>query len=199
LRIYFISLLLLLVIHFGGFSAYAELDLQESNVTKVEYTKLSDETYRFDVTIFHDDDGEDGYADYWQVETVEGSVLGTRILTHAHSTAEFTRSAEIVISSNIQIVIVRGHDQTHGFGGQVIAIDMQNGEQQIIDQGPNKVNFSNFEFNFHSSDTLITSDTQIQNTAEISNNNSSPFLFLSGAIGFSVVYQFKFRWKGKNR
>ena len=55
------------------------LDLREANVTGVAVTNSGGQDYRFDVTLYHDDDGEDGYADWWQVETLAGtdSAAGT--------------------------------------------------------------------------------------------------------------------------
>ncbi|PSP95181.1 hypothetical protein BRC91_03050, partial [Halobacteriales archaeon QS_4_62_28] len=51
-----------------------ELDLQEANVVGVEVA-AEDSQHRFDVTLYHDDDGEDGYANWWQVETLDGEQL----------------------------------------------------------------------------------------------------------------------------
>ena len=50
----------------------ADLDLREANVTGVELEARDDDTYRVSVTLIHDDDGEDGYANWWQVETLDG-------------------------------------------------------------------------------------------------------------------------------
>ena len=90
------------------------LDLREANVTDVEVERDGAGRYRFDVTLYHDDDGEDGYANWWQVETLAGKRLGRRELLHAHGTQEFTRSATIEIPEGIDRVVVRGHDQIHG-------------------------------------------------------------------------------------
>jgi hypothetical protein len=108
------------------------LDLQEANVVDVRFVKLDDDKVRFDVTILHDDDGESpSFADSWQVEDLDGTVLGERILAHAHGTAPFTRSATIMIPAGMDRVIVRGHDMEHGFGGQAALVHMTTGEVHL--------------------------------------------------------------------
>ena len=112
-----------------------ELDLREANVVGVELTDEGGGDYRFDVTLYHDDDGEDGYANWWQVETLAGDRLGRRDLRHAHSTAPFTRSETIAVPDNVSCVVVRGHDQTHGYGGQAVTVAVPDGETRLVKQG----------------------------------------------------------------
>ncbi|MFP3960025.1 MAG: hypothetical protein ACLFUM_10905 [Spirochaetaceae bacterium] len=113
-----------------------DLDLREANVTAVEIERTGGNRYRFAVTLIHDDAGEDGYADHWQVEAPDGSRLGRRELLHAHGTQEFTRSETIDMPRGIDEVVVRGHDQTHGYGGQAAVVDLESGEVRLIRQGP---------------------------------------------------------------
>ncbi len=113
----------------------SELDLQEANVIDVRFVKLDDYMVRFDVTLLHDDDGESpSFADSWQVEDLVGNVLGERILAHSHGTIPFTRSATILITEGIDLVIVRGHDMEHGFGGQAARVNMTTGEVDFFDE-----------------------------------------------------------------
>ena len=111
-----------------------ELDLREANVTGVEVEQV-DDGYRFSVTLYHDDDGEEGYANWWQVETLDGDRLGRRDLTHPHGTREFTRSATVEIPESIDCVVVRGHDQTHGYGGRTILYELDSGATRAVRQG----------------------------------------------------------------
>ncbi|EMA02051.1 hypothetical protein SAMN05443574_11173 [Haloarcula vallismortis] len=113
----------------------AEPDLREANVVGVAITNESGGDYRFDVTLYHDDDGEDGYANWWQVETLGGDRLGRRDLAHAHSTAPFTRSEMIPVPDDTACVVVRGHDQTHGYGGQAMTVAIPSGATRAIQQG----------------------------------------------------------------
>ncbi|PSP33762.1 hypothetical protein BRC64_02800 [Halobacteriales archaeon QH_10_67_22] len=115
-------------------TATPEPDLREANVVDVAVEGGDDGT-TFDVTLYHDDDGEDGYANWWQVETLAGERLGRRDLTHAHSTAPFTRSETIDVPDGVSCVVVRGHDQTHEYGGQAMLVDLETGETVAHDQG----------------------------------------------------------------
>ena len=111
------------------------LDLREANVIAVTFEVISPGELRFDVTLIHDDDAEaPSFADRWFVEDLEGNVLGERILAHSHGTQPFTRSATIHIPTDTNLVIVRGHDQLHGLGGQSMRVDLRTGEMLTIDE-----------------------------------------------------------------
>lgn len=116
------------------------LNLQEANVVGVELTQ-QETAVEFAVTLHHDDEGEDGYANWWQVETLDGSELGRRELTHAHSSEPFTRSEPIEVPDDVDCVIVRGHDQTHGYGGQAMLVSLGSGTTEGVDQGPEPDSF----------------------------------------------------------
>ncbi len=111
------------------------LDLREANVIAVTYETISPGELRFDVTLIHDDDAEaPSFADRWFVEDLDGNLLGERILAHSHGTQPFTRSASIIIPDEIDVVIVRGHDQLHGLGGQSMRVDLGTGETLAFDE-----------------------------------------------------------------
>ncbi len=113
----------------------SDLDLQEANVLDVRFEKLDEYKYQFDITLLHDDDGESpSFADSWQVEDLDGTVLGERIRAHSHGKIPFTRSATILIPEGIDLVIVRGHDMEHGFGGQAALVNMTTGEIHFFDE-----------------------------------------------------------------
>ena len=112
----------------------SELDLREANVTSVVVDN-SGEATDFLVELHHDDAGEDGYADWWQVETLDGTQLGRRDLTHAHDEQPFERSKTIEIPDDVTCVVVRGHDQTHDYGGRAVVVNLDSGEQNTIRQG----------------------------------------------------------------
>jgi len=115
-----------------------DLDLREANVDGVSFETDEVGTYTFDVTLHHDDDGEDGYANWWQVERLDGTRLGRRDLLHAHSRQPFTRSETIEIPDDVTCVVVRGHDQTHEYGGVAAIVDLDSGDTRSIDQGSEK-------------------------------------------------------------
>lgn len=116
---------------------WRELDLRFANVLDVSFERLNSTQVRFDVTLVHDDQGEaPNFADWWQVEDLTGVVLGQRILAHAHGTQPFTRSATIDVPVSIPSVVIRGHDMLHGFGGQVIVLDVVSGEKLLLADYP---------------------------------------------------------------
>jgi len=114
--------------------ADGELDLREANVTGVE-SETDGGDHRFSVTLIHDDDGEDGYANWWQVETLDGERLGRRDLAHPHGTREFTRSETISLPERVECVVVRGHDRTHGYGGHAMLHHPDSGNSRVVRQG----------------------------------------------------------------
>jgi len=118
-----------------------ELDLREANVTGVSASGSAG-TVEFDVTLYHDDDGEDGYANWWQVERLDGTRLGRRDLLHSHGTREFTRSAAVEIAGEVGCVVVRGHDQTHGYGGRAALVALDSGATRFVEQGSEPRSFS---------------------------------------------------------
>ena len=120
----------------------ASLDLREANAVQVTVAAEGEGRYRFDVTLHHDDDGEAGYENWWQVEGVDGEQLGRRALAHAHSTQPFTRSATIRVPAGITCVVVRGHDQTHGYGGRAMLVNLDSGATEAADQGPEPRSFA---------------------------------------------------------
>ncbi|MEF8778748.1 MAG: hypothetical protein V5A36_07540, partial [Natronomonas sp.] len=118
----------------GDENADEELDLREANVVDVAFEE-QDGAYTFDVTLHHDDDGEEGYANWWQIERLDGTRLGRRDLLHAHSQQPFTRSETVEIPAEVTCVVVRGHDQTHEYGGRAVLIDLDSGASRAVEQG----------------------------------------------------------------
>lgn len=102
----------------------------------------SDGTFEFDVTLYHDDEREEGYANWWQLERLDGTRLGRRDLAHAHGTREFTRSETIEIPESVTCVVVRGHDQTHEYGGRAALVNLDSGAVRFVEQGPEPQTFS---------------------------------------------------------
>jgi len=79
--------------------------------------------YRVSVTITHEDEGWDHYADKWDVLDAEGNLLGTRVLMHPHDTEQpFTRSLSLSIPMNVEKVTIRAHDKVHGYGGKEMTV-----------------------------------------------------------------------------
>lgn len=119
----------------------AALDLREANVVGVEFERR-DGSVEFSVTLHHDDAGEDGYANWWQVETLDGTRLGRRDLAHPHSKQPFTRSATIDVPADTSCVVIRGHDQVHGYGGRAVLLDLESGRTHSARQGAEPASFT---------------------------------------------------------
>ena len=102
----------------------------EADVVDVVVTQESGGTWRFDVTVLHDDEGWEHYADAWDVSTTDGTVLGTRTLHHPHETEQpFTRSLSgVAIPEDVDAVVVRAHDNVHGHGGAEMTVTLERAE-----------------------------------------------------------------------
>ncbi|WP_420861167.1 hypothetical protein [Algirhabdus cladophorae] len=72
---------------------------------------------RFDVTLKHPDTGWDHYADGWEVQTWDGTVLGYRKLHHPHVNEQpFTRSlGGVSLPEGTTEVRVRSHCNDTGW------------------------------------------------------------------------------------
>jgi hypothetical protein len=97
----------------------------QADVIDVE-TRPSGDTWRFDVTVQHEDAGWDHYADRWEVLAPDGSLLGVRELLHPHVDEQpFTRSLSGVrIDPSIGRVKVRARDSIHGFAGESFEVEL---------------------------------------------------------------------------
>ncbi len=98
----------------------------EAEVVKVAVTETAPGTFRFNVSVRHDDAGWDHYANLWQVVGPDGGVLGERLLLHPHDTEQpFTRSLSgVTIPAEFKSVIIRARDSVHDFGGKEMSIDL---------------------------------------------------------------------------
>jgi len=98
----------------------------EADVEKVRISKERVGIYRFDVTVRHADAGWKHYADKWDVVAPGGKILGTRVILHPHELEQpFTRSLSGVrIPRGVSRVTVRAHDKVHGYGGEVVTVEV---------------------------------------------------------------------------
>ena len=74
----------------------------------------------FSVTVRHDDEGWEHYADRWEILGPNGEVLATRVLAHPHVGEQpFTRRLPGVrVPDGVRAVLVRASDSVHGHGGR---------------------------------------------------------------------------------
>lgn len=50
-------------------------------------------------------------------------------------------SAATIDVPQVTCVVVRGHDETHGFGGQAMLVDLESGATRAVRQGPERASF----------------------------------------------------------
>jgi hypothetical protein len=100
----------------------------EADVVEARIVPEASGTYRFDVTVRHDDEGWGHYADGWEIVASDGSVLATRTLLHPHVDEQpFTRSLSgVELPQGISEVTIRAHDKVHGYGGEEVAVPIPN-------------------------------------------------------------------------
>ncbi len=96
----------------------------EADVLKVDVACNSATSFRFDVTVKHDDQGWTHYANRWEVLSPDGELLATRVLAHPHDHEQpFTRSlTNVNIPDDLAEVVVRAHDLEHGYGGKELRV-----------------------------------------------------------------------------
>ncbi|MCY6380922.1 hypothetical protein [Hoeflea prorocentri] len=99
----------------------------EVDVVATEAERQSDGKWRFSVTLLHDDEGWDHYADRWDVVGPDGTVYGERVLAHPHENEQpFTRSLPgVSIPEGVTTVTIRGHDNVHGLGGKELVLELK--------------------------------------------------------------------------
>ena len=80
----------------------------------------------FHVTLRHDDEGWNHYADRWDVVTPSGELLKTRVLYHPHVDEQpFRRSLSgVAIPAGIDRVHIRARDSKHGFSDDEFVVEL---------------------------------------------------------------------------
>lgn len=107
----------------GGLAAVASERAPEQkypDIVDVSVEHQSGNRYRFAVTLSSPYDSPQRYADAYRIKTLEGEVLGERILHHHHANEQpFTRRLNgVEVPQGIDRVVVEGRDQRYGYGGK---------------------------------------------------------------------------------
>ena len=91
----------------------------KADVLAAKAIKTGD-SWQIAATIKHGDEGWKHYSNSFQVLTMDGKVLGTRVLFHPHVDEQpFTRSLSgVKLPAEINKIRVRAGDLVHGFGGK---------------------------------------------------------------------------------
>ena len=83
-------------------------------------------TCTFSVTLEHGDEGWNHYANQWDVLTLDGNLLGSRVLYHPHENEQpFTRSLSgVAVPAGIESVKIRARDSKHGYSRQEFVVEL---------------------------------------------------------------------------
>lgn len=105
--------ILCIILILGAGPAFAE----PPKVGHVSVRQAANGTWRFDVTISHEDTGWNHYADAWRVLDMDGKELGIRQLAHPHMHEQpFTRSLSGVrIPEGVDHVQIQARDKPGGW------------------------------------------------------------------------------------
>ena len=80
----------------------------------------------FSVTLEHDDQGWGHYANQWDVMTLDGQLLKSRVLYHPHDDEQpFTRSLSgVLVPQDMSQVKIRARDTKHGYSPNEFIVDI---------------------------------------------------------------------------
>ena len=80
----------------------------------------------FSVTLEHLDEGWNHYANQWDVMTLDGKLLKSRVLFHPHVDEQpFTRSLSgVVIPEGVERVKIRAKDSKHGYSDAEFIVEL---------------------------------------------------------------------------
>ncbi len=106
----------------------------EVEVVDVKATQSSDDSWSFQVTLKHADDGWDHYANEWQVIAPDNKILATRTLYHPHVNEQpFTRGTQgVKIPNDIKRVRIIAKDTLHGLSKKAMELNLGTLETRIV-------------------------------------------------------------------
>lgn len=121
----------LLVLLLPVAAAQDDLDGREANVLGVDWANTTDGTTLW-VTLYKELDEYDGIGDWWQIEDLDGNVIGSKQVSQNET--HYTSNHTITVPPGIRYLVVRAHDSVHGYGGQAVVVDLE-GDFTAYDQG----------------------------------------------------------------
>ena len=95
-------------------------------VSILEVTVECPASCTFSVTLEHADQGWNHYANQWDVMTLDGKLLKSRVLHHPHDDEQpFTRSLSgVTIPDETRQVKIRARDSKHGYSSKEFIVDI---------------------------------------------------------------------------
>ena len=108
---------------------------KEVEITKVELESTKS-TWTVQVTLSHDDQGYDHYANGWRIVDAKKNILASQELYHPHDSKKpFTDSkTNITIPRGTKIIFVEAQAKPHGWSKQRVQIDLSKvkGDRYLI-------------------------------------------------------------------
>ncbi len=100
--------------------------VQAGEVRIVDVSVRCEASCSFSVTLEHADEGWNHYADQWDVVTLDGRLLKSRVLYHPHVDEQpFTRSLSgVSIPAGSEQVKIRARDSRHGYSDKEWIVDL---------------------------------------------------------------------------
>lgn len=115
-----------------SFTGSAQESKEYADIISVEVSGV-DNNYIFNVGISSPDTGCDQYANWWEVISTDGQLIYRRILGHSHVAEQpFVRSGGEMKIGEEQIVIIRAHMNTSGYGGIQFSGSTASGFEKIL-------------------------------------------------------------------
>jgi len=106
----------------------------EADVVAANSEPVGGDFYRISVSIKHTDEGWDHYADRWDIYTIDGRYIASRVLRHPHVHKQpFTRSLTTIIPGGVDKILIRAHDSAHEFGGKELIIKVTRNKEDESD------------------------------------------------------------------
>lgn len=95
-------------------------------IINVSMRAIHDKAWYVSVTLKHDDQGWDHFADQWRLVDDSGKVFAKRVLFHPHEEEQpFTRSlTNVKLPKGVKVFYVEAHDSVHGWSPQRVKVDM---------------------------------------------------------------------------
>lgn len=124
---------LLPILSIGLFTCEAQ-EINQSEYADVVSVKTSggENDYIFNVGIASPDTGCNQYADWWEVASEDGELIYRRILAHSHVNEQpFIRSGGKVKIRKDEVIVIRVHMNTSGYGGLVFRGTVEDGFEQV--------------------------------------------------------------------
>ncbi|SIS90079.1 hypothetical protein [Neptunomonas antarctica] len=96
------------------------------SILRADFQSAGSESWAVNVTLQHNDEGWDHYADNWRVVDAQGNILGDRVLFHPHVNEQpFTRGINRVqIPAGLTNVYIEAHDKVHGWSEMRLQVDL---------------------------------------------------------------------------